>query len=322
MVAAMRVAIVTTSYPAFPGDPSGHFVETEARLLSKDGEVVIVTPGAPGPGAVAPRLQPGEVTVWRVPAGDAFGWPGAEARVRQRPSRMLSIALWTKRARAALRRVGRLDRVIAHWVVPSAFPVSVGLTRAHGPRLELVSHGADVRALARLPGPCRHAVVAAMLAEASEWRFASRSLEEELLATLRPEDAAAVARVASVRAPPIDLPDVRWRSEALRRARGSGPLLVCVGRLVTTKRFDRALDRAATWSGARVVVVGDGPERERLEAHARMRRVDARFVGMTRREEALAWIGAADALLHASSAEGLSTVVREAEALGVHVEVV
>jgi glycosyltransferase involved in cell wall biosynthesis len=45
-----------------------------------------------------------------------------------------------------------------------------------------------------------------------------------------------------------------------------------------------------------------------------------RFVGAVPREEALAWIGAADALLFASRAEGLSTVVREAEALGIRVE--
>jgi teichuronic acid biosynthesis glycosyltransferase TuaC len=70
-----------------------------------------------------------------------------------------------------------------------------------------------------------------------------------------------------------------------------------------------------------LVVVGDGPERSRLEALARARGVDARFVGRVPRDEALAWIGAADVLIHASEAEGLSTVVREAEALGTPVAV-
>jgi glycosyltransferase involved in cell wall biosynthesis len=70
------------------------------------------------------------------------------------------------------------------------------------------------------------------------------------------------------------------------------------------------------------VVVGDGPLRASLEAEALALGVDARFVGTTPRAEALAWIGAADALLHASKTEGLSTVVREAEALGVPIVVV
>jgi glycosyltransferase involved in cell wall biosynthesis len=68
--------------------------------------------------------------------------------------------------------------------------------------------------------------------------------------------------------------------------------------------------------------VGDGPEKGRLEAHARRLGLDTRFVGRTSRADALAWIAAADSLLHASRDEGLSTVVREAEALGVPVEVV
>jgi glycosyltransferase involved in cell wall biosynthesis len=67
------------------------------------------------------------------------------------------------------------------------------------------------------------------------------------------------------------------------------------------------------------VVVGDGPERPRLERQARSLGVDALFVGAVAREVALAWIAAADVVLHASSAEGLSTVVREAEALGTRV---
>ncbi|HWL85328.1 MAG TPA: glycosyltransferase, partial [Polyangiaceae bacterium] len=70
---------------------------------------------------------------------------------------------------------------------------------------------------------------------------------------------------------------------------------------------------------AHLVVVGDGPERERLEVLARERGADVRFVGRRPRRETLAWIAVADALVHASEAEGLSTVVREAETLGTRV---
>ena len=59
----MRIAIVTTSWPAYSGDPSGHFVQAEARELEQGGhgDVVVVAP-------------PCEAT--------AFGWPGVVARVR------------------------------------------------------------------------------------------------------------------------------------------------------------------------------------------------------------------------------------------------
>ena len=62
-----------------------------------------------------------------------------------------------------------------------------------------------------------------------------------------------------------------------------------------------------------LVVIGDGPERARLEQLAHRWQIDVRFLGNTPRREALAWIGAADELVHASIAEGMSTVVREAE---------
>jgi teichuronic acid biosynthesis glycosyltransferase TuaC len=122
--------------------------------------------------------------------------------------------------------------------------------------------------------------------------------------------------VARIGAPLIDLLDVSAAAAALR----GDPFCVAVGRLVADKRFDRALDFAAA-RGLPIVVVGDGPERARLEAHARRAGAEARFVGLVDRHAALAWIAAADVLLHASITEGLSTVVREAESLGTRVEV-
>ena len=121
-------------------------------------------------------------------------------------------------------------------------------------------------------------------------------------------------------APPLDLPDVRDAIERLRRELGATRAAVSVGRLVASKRVDRAIEHVArTRDLDALVVVGDGPERARLERLARARGVDARFVGAVGRTAALAWIGAAAELLHASAAEGLSTVVREAEALGTRV---
>jgi glycosyltransferase involved in cell wall biosynthesis len=281
MIAPMRIAVVTTSYPAFEGDPAGHFVRAEVRELERSGNEVMV---------VAP------------PAGGAFGWPGAAARLRARPWRAFDALRWI-----ALARVPAADRVVAHWAVPSAWPIAM---RSTAP-LEVVSHGADVRLLSALPSRLTRAIAG----RCEVWRFPSATLLEELTRALGRETARAVARVARIVAPPFEMPDVRERSRALRAA--NGPLLVSVGRLVPDKCVHHAIDHARR-SGARLVVVGDGPERARLERRARG--ADVRFVGALPRDEALAWIGAADALLFASRAEGLSTVVREAEALGVRVE--
>ena len=67
----MRIALVTTSFPADEGDPSGHFVRAEARELERAGhEVIVVTP----------------------PAGGAFGWPGVAARLAENPVRIVGAA--------------------------------------------------------------------------------------------------------------------------------------------------------------------------------------------------------------------------------------
>jgi glycosyltransferase involved in cell wall biosynthesis len=293
----MRIAFVTTSWPAGPGDASGHFVQAEAAELERAGhEIVVVTPRVGYPGS-------------------AFGWPGAAARVAQRPWRAFDGAGWVVAARARLRAIA-VERVIAHWAIPCGWPIAVA---ARCPRdgTSVVSHGADVRLLLGLPRPIRDCLAQTIATRVSSWRFVSEELQEELLGALGTRARAGVARIAVVRASPFDMPDVFAAGEQLRRSLGVAKVAVSVGRLVKTKRIERAIDYVArSREMATLVVVGDGPERSRLERFARSRGVDARFVGVLPREKALAWMAAADVVLHGSAKEGLSTVVREAEALG------
>ncbi|HEX8791557.1 MAG TPA: glycosyltransferase family 4 protein [Polyangiaceae bacterium] len=288
----MRIVLVTTSYPAHEGDPSGHFVQAEARELERQGHaVVVVTPSA----------------------GGAFGWPGFAARVRERPWRLLDAMHWMATARRELSRLA-CDRVVAHWAVPCAWPVAT--SGANGAELVVVSHGADVRLLVALPAAARERVVRSIATRATEWRFVSAALREQLLGTLG-RSRLPLERIATVRAPSLELPGVADRIARIAHELDGTRVAVSVGRLVASKRVDRAIHHVArTREVDALVVVGDGPERPRLEELARRCAVDARFVGLVPREEALAWIGAARMVLHGSLHEGLSTVVREAEALG------
>jgi glycosyltransferase involved in cell wall biosynthesis len=291
----MRVAVVTTSWPADGSDPSGHFVQAEARALEQSGhEVVVVAPAT----------------------GGAFGWPGVAARVRERPARALGALRWVLGARAQLEG-SRVDRVAAHWAVPCAWPIA---TAAPNAALEVVSHGGDVRLLTAIPATVRRLAVRAIAGRAERWRFVSDALLGALLRTLDRETRARVRRVACIQPAGLELPDVRRAVAERRSGLGSARVAVSVGRLVATKRVDRVIEHVAKARDVdTLVIVGDGPERERLERLADTYGVRVRFVGRVPREEALAWIGAADALVHASEAEGMSTVVREAEALGTRV---
>lgn len=296
----MSVAVVTTSYPSDDGDPAGHFVKTEVEELERDGHrVTVITPQA----------------------GGAFGWPGAAFRLREKPWRAFEMAGWMRRAAAQL-RAAHPDRVIAHWSVPSAFPVVTSVGLDHVP-LEIVSHGGDVRLLAASPAPVRRKIVDRLVRRATTWRFVSSSLLEKLALVLDEKRAAALRAIAVIAPSPLTMLDVDEEVRARRSALGSRPLYVCAGRLVRSKRVDRVIDYVASRRDGKpiLIVIGDGPERERLELLAQHWSIDVRFLGNTPRRETLAWIGAADELVHASIAEGMSTVMREAEQLGVKITV-
>ncbi|MFO0675532.1 MAG: glycosyltransferase [Polyangiaceae bacterium] len=324
----MTTFVVTTSYPASPGDPSGHFVRADARELVERGERVMVVcpstaPDAPNPDVaetVPERAGAPEPEVIRIPGGRAFGWPGTMARVRANPWNASGLVTFVDGARRVLAsRTREGDRVIGHWVVPSLIPIALGTTR--GVAWEGVSHGADVRLLLALPMPLRVRVIRGLVRRTEAWRFVSGTLLDDLLRDLPARDAESLRAVAHVA--PSALGDLR-----VARPREGGDY-VAVGRLVASKRFDAVVRHVASRSAShrgnaapRLIVVGDGPERGSLEALARSLGVDARFVGTLPRPEALGHMVAAKVLLHASRVEGASTVLREAESLGVHVEFV
>jgi glycosyltransferase involved in cell wall biosynthesis len=98
------------------------------------------------------------------------------------------------------------------------------------------------------------------------------------------------------------------------------PVVVGVGRLVRLKGFDvllRALPRMR--SGARLILVGDGPERPALEALVRDLGVESRVRFTGERPNPWSQMARADVLALPSRSEAFPTVVGEALALGVPV---
>jgi len=295
-----RIAIVTSSFPEGPGDASGHFVLSEVNLLCEAGhDVVVLAPGA------APKHLPANAfkTHWLGPL-EAFGWPGLPTRLREHPSRALSVAQFAWRVRKALQALGPLDRIIAHWLFPS------GALLLFAPRTEweIVAHGSDIELLHRLPSWLSGPFLNTLKKRGCKLRFVSKAQHAKTAAhfgNTLPEsyvrpctlDVSALARTAT--------------EEALALGQNR-PIIAIVSRLVPEKRVATALRAATLIPNAQVVVAGDGPLRESLEAAF----PEAHFVGRLPRPLALGLIAAADVLVHASELEGASSVVREARALG------
>lgn len=295
----MKVAIVTTSYPEQPGDPSGHFVEAEARALADAGHQVCV---------LSPNHREHEergLEHVRVLGASLFGWPGALERLKRAPWRFPGALSFVASVKATLARLGPFDEVIAHWIVPCAWPAAVG----HFP-LTVVAHGSDVRLLQRLPRAISQRILGELNGRGANFRCVSEALRRDLIA-LCPE----LASSAWVEASPLTLDAAPSRREARARLRVSGRLILIVGRLVPDKRVNVALNACELLTDAQVVVIGDGPLLGPYAQHY----ANVRFLGKLDHHETLAWIAAADLLLSASLKEGAPTAVREALALGVDV---
>lgn len=317
-----RAAVITTSWPSHAEDGAGHFVAAEVQELLRDGwDVTVLAPGRT-------LHRPAGCSVIALGGERLFGWPGALTRLREDPRRGVELLPTVTRARAELDRLAPLDRVFAHWVVPSGWPILSGgpgserrLRRLLGAQgtAEVVAHGSDVRLLLRAPALLRNRLLAQLCRPPLHLRFVSRALRDELLAAAGLTSALrhAIEAHSSIRPAAIELPALPSRLAARGQlgVRDTDRLIVIVGRLVRGKRVDVALGGALLVPRARAVVLGTGPELDELVA----RFPEVEFPGQLPRPEALTWMRAADVVVSASRLEGAPTVIREARALGIPV---
>jgi glycosyltransferase involved in cell wall biosynthesis len=94
------------------------------------------------------------------------------------------------------------------------------------------------------------------------------------------------------------------------------PIVLTAARLDVQKGLDVLLEAAAKISEACFVLAGEGPERERLKAHAAALEVGDRFRFLGHREDIPALLAAADVFVLPSLFEGSSLAVLEAMAAG------
>lgn len=301
-----NIVVVTTSYPERRGDAQGHFVGAEVRRLLEEGDVTVLAPG------------PGREPLWgeRVVGLDgaaAFGFPGALEKLRRRPLSALSASRFVWSATRWLSRAPEPRRVIAHFLLPCGVPIATRALRGRSTQLEVVVHGSDARLFAALPAG-QQLVARELVAARADLRFTSNELYQLVLRALPGAARRALSPRARVAQSPMDVDGTPSKAEA-RRALGidaTAKVAVIVARLISGKRVDVALEACRRVPGLLAFVLGDGPERARLER----RFPHARFAGHVPHQLALAHIAAADALVSASLHEGAPTAVREARALG------
>jgi glycosyltransferase involved in cell wall biosynthesis len=318
----VRVGVLTTSYPRTPSDYAGAFVADRVQaLLARGHEVDVLAAGA---GAPLGTTRDGRLRLTRLPARladgpDLFAGAGAPEALERDGARAAWAALRfsAELTAAASARASRWDRVESHWLAPCALAaVAAAPSLPH----RAVAHSGDVALLERAPFGRSFARILAR--SGAEIVFVSEALRRRFAAL-----AGGVHGVVEPMSPHIFSTTVGSRAE---RATGN-PTVVSVGRLVPIKGLDLLVRACAprAGDGARIqlVLVGDGPERERLRDLAARLGVPLTLAGVVAREEVPTWLRAADVYAQPSRtlangrAEGMPLATLEALATGMPVVV-
>ena len=322
--------MLTSSYPRFPGDGIGSFVEPIAHgVASRGHDVHVVAPWHP-----LVRRPPREGGVHfhffrYAPTGrlHVFGYAAAlKADVALRPTTYLVAPLAIRAGCSMVRRIVRRTKpliVHAHWAVPSGTMAALSQT---GVPLVVSLHGSDVFLAEANP--------VARLAARLAFRHASwvTACSEDL----QRRAVALGADANTMTVIPYGVDTDRFRPDAQARARirrdrraGAGDSIVfSAGRLVRKKGFEFLIDAMVSLtersSHVTLVIAGGGDLEDELRQRAVTRRVAENivFLGTLPQDDLAAWLAAADVAVvpsvrdDAGNVDGLPNVLLEALSSG------
>lgn len=118
----------------------------------------------------------------------------------------------------------------------------------------------------------------------------------------------------------LDEPPAPWGENPPDAVPAGARILLSVSRLTAQKGIDTAVRALAALPGDTVLVVlGEGPERTRLESLARELGVESRVFLPGRVPDVAAWLGRADVYVHPARWEGFGLAVLEAMVCGLPV---
>ena len=319
------VVMLTTSYPRFPGDGVGTFMEPIARGVAARGHKVhVVAPWHP----LVRRPDERDVRFHffryaPIQALDVFGYAAAlKADVALRPAAYLAAPLALAAGWRAVRRVADETGATvlhAHWVIPAGV-----MAAASGVGLPLVVslHGSDVF-VAEAHGVARAAA-----------RFAFRragwvtACSEDL--RRRAIDIGADPERLTVVPYGVDgecfkpNPETRGRVRASHGLDDNDRVVVAAGRLVRKKGFDYLIAAvsllAARWPTLTLVIAGSGDLEDELRGQATALGIatQVRFEGAVTQPQVAEWLAAADVAVvpsvrdDAGNVDGLPNSVLEA----------
>jgi glycosyltransferase involved in cell wall biosynthesis len=262
---APRVLMATTSFPRWPDEPDGWFVEDlTSELTKRMARVVVLAPGDPN---ALRRETRGEISIWR----PTYLWPrrlqqlaygpGIPWNLANRLGAKLGLPFFLLRFFAAIARSGRqVDVIHAHWGVVGA--MAVAARRLHKRPVVLTVHGSDMRTDSRL--------IAALTRYAVRHADQVTTLSNEFLEKIRAIPGARPERCHFL-PNGTHLPALEQSTHSRRfdATRSDFPRLITVGVQIPKRNYDHLIRAAIAiredHPSLSLTLVGDGPEHERLK---------------------------------------------------------
>jgi glycosyltransferase involved in cell wall biosynthesis len=298
----VRVVIVSGIWPPDVGGPASHAPALASFLHARGHEVAVVTTAQE-----PPAREPYSVS-WvarRRPAG--LRHAGVVNAVRRRAASADLVYATSMIRRAALGAAVARRPLVVKLVADEAYERS----RRHG------LFGGTLEEFQRFDGGVRVRLLRVSrnraLGRAARVLCPSAYLRDIAIGWgLDPR------RITVLPNPAPALPELPPREHARVALGLDAPLLAFAGRLTAQKDLGVALEALAEVPDARLAILGDGPERKRLEQRVGELGLNGRvrFLGSGRRDDVLRLFRAADAAVLSSHWENLPYAVVEALAVG------
>lgn len=319
------VVMLTSSYPRFPGDGTGSFLEPIAHGVSALRPVHVVAPWHP---AIRRPAREGNVHFhfYRYALTHdlhVFGYAASlKADVAVRPSVYATAPLALVAGCRTARRVARevnAEVVHAHWVIPNGVMAALSLSRLP---LVISLHGSDIFVAEKSP----------ILGAAASFAFQRAGAVTACSKDLRQRAVRFGSRLEMSVVVPYGVDTGQFAPSpesrlALRRAHNlteDAPVVVAAGRLASKKGFEYLIDAAAAllvrFPELVIVIVGEGDLERELRERAAGHGIEnhVRLTGAVPQREVGAWFSAADVIaipsIHddAGNVDGLPNVLLEA----------
>ena len=314
----IRLLTFTSLYPNGAQPRHGVFVEERLRQLLAAGEITARVV-APVPWFPFRNKRWGAYSVFaRVPESEErHGIRIEHPHYPVVPKLGMSVAPWLmyRSLLSVLRSLQSqewdYDLIDAHYIYPDGV-AAVRLGQRLGKPVVITARGTDVTLIPRYRLPRRQILWAAEHAAAIV--TVSQALKQSLVTLGVAPDRITVLRngVDLSRFRPLAQTDIR------RRMSLTGPVWLSVGHLVELKGVHIVIQALAQVPEITLLIAGTGPEEPRLRQLANRLRVSerVRFLGGIPHAELCEYYNAADALVLASSREGMPNVALEALACG------